>query len=199
MIPMIALQPPYRPAIPEDAFAMAELVNMAGEGLPLHLWTEMAARDETAWDIGQSRASRETGALSYRNAVIREQDSGVVACLIGYPLEDKPERVHKADRSAIIVPLQELEDLAPGTWYVNVLATYPRHRGRGYGSQLLSIAERIAVDFDKGGLSIIVSDANTGARRLYERLGYREHATRPMVKERWENPGSNWVLLLKDV
>ena len=22
-------------------------------------------------------------------------------------------------------PLQELENLAPGTWYVNVLATYP--------------------------------------------------------------------------
>ncbi len=119
----------------------------------------------------------------------------MVACLIGYPLED--DRLHRS--LAILVPLQELEDLAPGTWYVSVLSTYPGHRGRGYGSQLLSIAERIAVDCDKSGLSMIVSDANTGARRLYERLGYREHETRPMVKERWENPGSNWILLLKDV
>ena len=192
---MIELQPPYRSATPEDASAMAELVNMAGEGLPLYLWTEMAAPDETAWDIGQSRSKRESGALSYRNAVIQEENGEVIACLIGYPLEE--DRLHRS--LAILVPLQELEDLAPGTWYVNVLATYPRHRGRGYGSQLLSIAERIAVDCNKSGVSMIVSDANTGARRLYERLGYREHATRPMVKERWENPGSNWVLLLKDV
>ena len=195
MIPMIELQPPYRSATPEDAPAMAELVNMAGEGLPLYLWSEMAAPDEIALEIGQSRAKRESGALSYRNAVIQEEDGEVVACLIGYPLED--DRLHRS--RAILVPLQELEDLAPGTWYVSVLATYPGHRGRGYGSQLLSIAERIAVDCDKSGLSMIVSDANTGARRLYERLGYREHATRPMVKERWENPGSNWILLLKDV
>ena len=122
---MIELQPPYRPAVPKDSFAMAELVNMAGEGLPLYLWTEMAAPDETAWDIGQSRAKRESGALSYRNAVIQEGDNEMVACLIGYPLED--DRLHRS--LAILVPLQELEDLAPGTWYVNVLATYPRHRG----------------------------------------------------------------------
>lgn len=197
-ISMVDLQPPYRRASPEDAPAMAELANMAGEGLPLYLWTEMATSDESPWDIGRSRAKRETGAFSYRNTVIREEDGEPAACLIGYPLDDEPAPVSYSDMPAMFVPLQELEDLAPGTWYVNVLATYPRYRGRAYGSQLLSIAERIAVDCHKGGLCIIVSDANTRARSLYERIGYREHATRPMVKERWDNPGSNWVLLLKD-
>ena len=46
-------------------------------------------------------------------------------------------------------------------------------------------------------LSIIVSDSNTGARRLYERTGYREVARRRKIKEDWQNPGTDWVLLLK--
>jgi hypothetical protein len=35
---------------------------------------------------------------------------------------------------AMFVPLQELENLAPGTWYVNVLAAYPEHRSQGHGT-----------------------------------------------------------------
>jgi ribosomal protein S18 acetylase RimI-like enzyme len=48
-------------------------------------------------------------------------------------------------------------------------------------------------------VSIIVSDANSGARRLYRRCGYREIAKRPMVKEEWENPGEDWLLLVKSL
>ena len=128
-----------------------------------------------------------------------EQDGAVVACLIGYPLADEPEPIDYATMPPMFVPLQELENLAPGTWYVNVLAAYPEHRGRGCGSRLLSIAERIAAETARRGLSLIVSDSNTGARRLYERCGYREIATRPMVKEQWENPGENFVLLVKEL
>ena len=47
------------------------------------------------------------------------------------------------------------------------------------------------------GLSIIVSDGNAAARRLYERCGYRLAATRPMVKEGWESTGANWLLMVK--
>lgn len=99
----------------------------------------------------------------------------------------------------MFVPLQELENLAPRIWYVNVLAAYPEYRGHGYGSALLQIADRLAEGSGCEGLSIIVSDANTGARRLYERRGYEERATRRMVKEFWDNPGKNWVLLTKAI
>ena len=196
---MIDLGPPYRQARKSDAFTMAELVNMAGEGLPLYLWSDLASEGESPWDVGRDRARRESGGFSYRNAIVREENGDVVACLVGYPLEDTPEPVNYDDMPAMFVPLQQLEDMVPGTWYVNILATYPAYRGRGYGQELLSLAERIARNSERHGLSIIVSDANAGARRLYERLGYSEHAERPMVKEKWENPGSNWVLLTKDI
>jgi ribosomal protein S18 acetylase RimI-like enzyme len=89
----------------------------------------------------------------------------------------------------MFVPLQELENLAPGTWYVNVLAAYPEMRGQGLGTALLALADKLAADTDRRGLSLIVSDANTGARRLYERTGYREAGRRTKVKEDWRNPG----------
>jgi hypothetical protein len=44
---------------------------------------------------------------------------------------------------------------------------------------------------------VIVSDANTGARRLYERCGYSKRATRLMVKENWENEGQSWMFMTK--
>ena len=85
----------------------------------------------------------------------------------------------------MFVPLQQLEDMAPDTWYVNVLATYPSHRGKGYGRELLVIAEAIAADLGKRGLSIIVADSNVRTRKLYELQGYSERASRLMVKEEW--------------
>ena len=97
----------------------------------------------------------------------------------------------------MFVPLQQLENLAPGTWYINVLAVRPQFRRLGLGTKLLSLADETAKALGMSGLSVIVSDANWGARRLYERCRYKERGARPMVKEHWENDGQNWVLLTK--
>ncbi|WP_246008476.1 GNAT family N-acetyltransferase [Afifella aestuarii] len=188
---------PIRAATKDDATAMAELVNMAGEGLPVYLWRRMAKAGEDVWEIGRQRAQREEGSFSYRNTIVRETDEKVAAALIGYPLPETPEAFDPADMPAMFVPLQELENLAPGTWYVNVLATYPEHRGKGFARELLQVADRLAAEARTSGLSIIVSDANVRARKLYESCRYLETASRQMVKEDWENAGTNWVLLVK--
>lgn len=191
------LSPPFRHATPDDAEAMTAFVNIAGEGLPLHIWSKMAEPGEDPWTVGRKRAQRESGSFSYRNAVMLEQGGRVVAGLIGYRLPDEPEPIDYDAMPAMFVPPQELENLASGTWYVNVLACYPEARGKGYGSKLLGVAEDLAAATRSRGLSIIVSDANRCARRLYERCGYRFVDERPIVKEEWSNPGENWVLLVK--
>jgi ribosomal protein S18 acetylase RimI-like enzyme len=193
---MIELKPPLRWATRGDAPAMADFVHFASEGLALYLWTKMAGPGGDPWSIGRERASRDSGGFSYRNAIVVEQDGQVVAGLVGYALPDHAEPIDDA-MPAMFVPLQELENLAPGTWYVNVLAAYPEHRGRGYGSALLTVADRLAADAGNRGLSIIVADTNTSARKLYERCGYREAGKRKMVKEDWQHPGADWVLLTK--
>jgi ribosomal protein S18 acetylase RimI-like enzyme len=191
------IQPPYRRATPDDAAPLAELVNMAGEGLPLHVWTGMAEPGQDPWLIGRQRAARATGSFSYRNAIVREEAGAVVAALIGYPLADTPAASDLSGMPAIFVPLQVLEDRAPATWYINVLATYPAFRGRGYGTELLAVAEQLAVAAGKRGLSLIVSDGNPDAIRLYRRAGFVETARRAIVRGDWTGGGQDWILMIK--
>ena len=186
-----------RQATPDDAHAMAELVNMAGEGMPLYLWSKMAAEGQDAWAVGRERARREQGGFACRNTHMLELDGQVAACLVGYPLPDPPEVIDYDELPAMFVPLQQLEDQAPGTWYVNVVATYPEFRGQGLGSSLMQLAGRLADTSGCKGLSLVVADANEGARRLYSRLGFEEITTRPMVKEDWPGKGDSWVLMIQ--
>jgi ribosomal protein S18 acetylase RimI-like enzyme len=179
-----------------DRADLAELIDLAGEGLPLYLWSKLAGPGEDPWEIGRQRAARDTGGFSYRNSVVAEVDGKLVGALVGYPVADEPEPVDTESTPPMFVPLRELENLAPGTWYVNTVAVYPEARGMGVGSKLMNRAEQSASDLGLRGLSLIVSDANRGARRLYERLGYEEVAARPMVKDGWQNPGENWVLMI---
>ncbi len=194
---MIELKPPLRKGRREDAPALARLVNFAGEGLPLYFWEKIAEYGETGWDVGRARAEREEGAFSYRNAYVAEADGRCVACLVGYEQPAEPEPIDYDAMPQMIVPLQELENLAPATWYVNVLAVMPDYRGRGFGSKLLALAEEIAREAGLTGMSIIIDDANAGARRLYERCGYVEKAKRRIVGNGWRKRGENWVLLTK--
>jgi ribosomal protein S18 acetylase RimI-like enzyme len=188
--------PPFRRATLDDAPLLAELVNYAGEGMPLYLWSKLAEPGESAWDVGRRRAAREEGSFSYRNATMIEHDGQRAGCLIGYEIPDDPVPIGE-DMPPMFVALQELENLAPGTWYVNVLAVRPAYRSKGLGTKLLARADETARALGKRGLSVIVSDDNVRARRLYERSGYAMRATRPMIKDDWQNDGEAWVLLTK--
>jgi ribosomal protein S18 acetylase RimI-like enzyme len=185
----------FRRATLADAVDLANLVEFASEGLSLYLWTQMAGPGRDPWEIGRQRVSSETLGVSYRNALIAERAGTTIGVLIGYPLSERSE--HDDTLPALLVPLHELMSLAPNTWYVHVLAAYPEQRGRGVGTALLVEANRLAAKAGVAGLSLIVSDTNTGARRLYERHGFREGARRRMHKERWQHPGTDWVLLTK--
>ena len=187
-----------RDARKRDRAELAQLINLAGEGLPLYLWRQMARAGEDPWEIGQERAARNSGGFSYRNSVVAEVDGSIAGALVGYPVAADPEPVDPSSVPPMFAPLLELESLAAGTWYVNAVATFPDARGLGVGSRLMEWAEHRADVLGLRGTSLIVSDANRGARRLYERLGYEDVARRPMVKEQWQNAGDNWVLMIKD-
>jgi ribosomal protein S18 acetylase RimI-like enzyme len=187
----------FRPATKADASALAELVNYAGEGLPLYLWTKLAAKGEDPWDIGRARAAREEGAFSYRNATVIEHDGECAGCLIGYEVPDAPKPI-SPDMPAIFVPFQELENLALGTWYINVVAVQPKFRNLGLGAKLIGLAEDTGRKCGKRGMSLIVADRNTGAQRLYARHGYSRRAARKMVIEDWETENEQGLLLVKD-
>ena len=61
---LVDLEPPLRRARLDDAATLAQLIDLAGEGMPGHLWAEMAQAGETALDVGTQRAAREDDYLA---------------------------------------------------------------------------------------------------------------------------------------
>ena len=191
----LELDAPLRLARETDATQLAELVNFAGEGLPLHVWTGLASDGQDPWDVGRSRQAEK--AREGKIIVVDYGDSAV-ASLTGYEIGNEPEPVGD-DFPPLFRPLQQLENLALESWYVNVLACYPEHRGKRIGTQLLNLADDIAKASGLSRMSVIVAGNNTGARRLYERHGYNETASLPCVKEDWDTETEHWVLLMKEL
>ncbi|GLS87954.1 hypothetical protein GCM10010873_29280 [Cypionkella aquatica] len=187
-----------RAAMPGDAEHLARFINMAADDLPLHFWQKSVGASGDPWAYGKERAARETGSFSYRNAWLAEVDGAVAACLLGYPAEAEPSPI-APDTPAIFVPLMQLEALAPGSWYLNVLATYEPFRGRGTGSALLAHAEQIARASGHDTISLIAADSHAEARRLYTGKGFRELARRAVVKDDWQVDAAEWILYTKSV
>ena len=185
-----------REAKASDAGHLVQFINMAADDLPLHFWRKSVGPQGDPWAYGQERAAREAGNFSYRNAWIAEVGGEVAACLLGYPAEAAPGPVDP-DTPAIFVPLLQLEALAPGSWYLNVLATYEPFRGKGLGSALLAHAETVARRAGFATISLIAEDTHHEARRLYGAKGYREVARRPVVKGDWQVGASDWILFIK--
>ncbi|MBP2234854.1 ribosomal protein S18 acetylase RimI-like enzyme [Sinorhizobium kostiense] len=192
---MIRLEPPLRVATEADARELADLVNFAGEGLPLYIWEGLAMDGQDPWEVGRARQMEK---VREGQIVVVDFGDGAVASLTGYPIGSEP-RPTGEDFPALFRPLQELENKALESWYVNVLACYPEHRGQGLGSRLLDLAEQIAREGALCRMSVIVASNNVGARRLYERHGYEEAATLPCVKEGWDTDTEHWVLLIKSL
>lgn len=187
-----------REARATDAEHLVRFINMAADDLPLHFWRKSVGPEGDPWAFGRERAARESGNFSYRNAWLAEVDGAVAACLLGYAAETEPGPIDP-DTPPIFVPLLELEALAPGSWYLNVLATHDTFRGRGCGSALMAKAEEIARAGGHRTISLIAEDTHQDALRLYRAKGFREIARRPVVKGDWQVDASEWILFVKDL
>jgi ribosomal protein S18 acetylase RimI-like enzyme len=186
-----------RPARCEDGPVLARLIDYAGEGLPRWVWEQAAAPDQSPLEYGAARAEREDGGFSYRNAWVVDVSHAVAGMLLGYRLDDPYEPGELAELPAPIRPIVELESCAPGSWYINALAILPDHRSEGLGTRLLHHACTLARTAGASELSLIVDDANAGARRLYARHGFVERARRDLVPFGGKAPGQAWLLLVR--
>lgn len=177
------VSPPFRPARKDDARAVAELIEIAGEGIPTFLWSLQAASGESPLEVGTARAAREDANFSYRNAIVAERAGDVIGLLLGYRLEPAgaQEIADLSRRIPILRPLLELEQRVPGSFYINALAVRPGHRGEGLGGRLLAEAETLADEAGCAQLSVIAFAQNEGAVRLYRRHGYELRDRRPLV------------------
>jgi ribosomal protein S18 acetylase RimI-like enzyme len=196
---MPSLAATIRPACKSDAAALAALIDIAGDGLPVFLWDMMKAPDQSVFEFGRGRAARDQGNFSYRNATVAEVGGEVAAGLVDYQLDDPYDSGDIAELPEAVRPLVTLESQAPGSWYINVLAAFPEYRGHGLGAQLLTAAEDHGRARQVRSASMIVASENIRAARLYARSGYRDIARAPVNRFRGCAHGGDWVLMVKPI
>ena len=178
---------------------MAALADIAGHGLPAWVWSGARSKGQSIIEVGLSRAMREDADFSYRNAHMLEQDGEIAGMVLGYGQPESFGPVDSSEVHEVFRPLVELEAEAPGSWYLNIVAMFPEYRGRGLGTGLLDHADALAKATGAGLLSLIVDSDNHGARRLYNRTGYRERARRAYVSFPGSSRQGDWLLMVKEI
>lgn len=186
-----------RAATSADGPVLAELMNAAGEGIPAWLWSPNVAPGEDVMEYGARRVATGEGAFSYSNTQVIESGGVIAGMLLGYRLPDPYPDDALDDCPAVVRPLIELESQIPGAWYVNAVAVAEPFRGHGVGGRLMALAEQLAAQSGAGRTGLIVAEGNSGAVRLYRRLGYRATASRTIVPCPNCPHEGNWLLMEK--
>jgi GNAT superfamily N-acetyltransferase len=133
-----------RPAGTPDAAAITILADIAGYCLPHWVWSNSPDRrpGESVLAFGRRRVLRQDSVFSYRKTFVADVDGEVAGMLLGYRQPDVAAPVGD-DVPEPLRPLSELEALAPGTWYVNILSVFEEFQGSGIGRRLLEKADAL--------------------------------------------------------
>lgn len=172
--------------------------QIASDGMANHTWAGLAEPGERLLDVAERRFQREGVDFSYQNARLAEDHGQVVGLVHTYAINDpipSPEELATID--PVLRPLAELD--LPGSYYIAALAVDPVRRGEGIGTLLLRAAEAEGQARGYTLASLIVFSANIGARRLYQRLGYRELKRRPLVQSEHFSLEGEAILMAKSL
>ena len=164
-----------------DCHAIAELALIAGSGIPAYFWKKTQLDNETLLQTGARNAASETDNFSYRNTLVAIQNEQVMGMMLGYRLiPDNDEDL--SELPSFIIPLIELEQCVPDSYYINMLGCYPQARNQGLGRTLMQHAEHKAQLLDCRSMSLEVFSENTNAIRLYKKLGYQITDSKKVIK-----------------
>ena len=113
--------------------------------------------------------------------------------LVAFPVTVDPDA--GAVEDPVLAPFSKLEE--DNSYYICGVALFEPYRSQGIGSRFMQLAETKAkqIGFDK--LSLIVFEQNQGAKRLYDRLGYKETARERIVPHRLIHFDGDALLMVK--
>jgi ribosomal protein S18 acetylase RimI-like enzyme len=161
----------FRPASPADAYALAELSIMAGDGIYEFLLEELAPREMLAGLIARTM-KQETGGFSWRHCYVAD-DRGVVGMVNAYPaawLRDEEQDILPQDKVQILEPIDQAQDWE--SFLVNSIAVRTPYRRQGIGKRLMEWAIEQARAGGFARISANVWEDNVAGRGLFENQGF---------------------------
>jgi GNAT superfamily N-acetyltransferase len=171
----MALEIVYRAATPADAFALAELSIIAGDGMFAFLLEEFAPQDMLAGLMAGS-FRQDAGGSSWRQCYVAEEKggSGVVGMINAFPaawLRDEERDVLPHERVQVLEPIDQAQ--AWESFLVSGVAVRSTHRRQGIGKSLVHWAVEQARAGGFPQLSANVWADNAAAGALFAGEGFR--------------------------
>lgn len=189
----------FRPAYRTESRTIAELYRISSDGVADYIWTQLAAPGEDVLDIGERRYARDDTDFSYQNATVALSNDKIIGMIAAYAMGPAEQTGGELDVDVdpVLLPMHKLEQ--PNSYYISGVALFPAYRGRGVGGRLLQIAFDAARARRLAQVSLIVFEQNTGAKRLYDRLGFREVMREPLVAHPLIHYTGDALLMVKPV
>jgi len=164
----------YRTGTKDDCPRLAELVNIASDGVVEFLFHDLIDGVSPIQMVAHN-LDKDTGYYTYKNTIVAEEGCDVVGVSFYYPahyheISDDMRSFLPADR------LEHLKHILSGrvenSLYIDTLCVDETYRGNGVGGELISLTKQKAVEQGFNSLNLIALADNTDAHRLYFRCGF---------------------------
>ena len=162
----------YRAANASDAYALAELAILGGDGMYEFLLSDMAPKEMLAGLMARS-IQQNDGVYSWRHCYVAV-DQGVLAGMIhmlpAELLHEEQLDTLPAERVQVLAPIDAAQDW--DSFLVNSISVRPQYRRQGIAHRLLSEAKVQAQTRKFTRLTANIWQDNPAARSLFEKAGF---------------------------
>ena len=165
----------YRHAEKADSGKIAELINIASDGVVDYLFRELVP-NMTPVQMMAYNLEQDNYPHSYKSAIVAEDKTNVVGMALSFP-----SSYHKVtDEMRRFFPNERLEHLSdfyssqvPKSWYLDSLGVDETYRRKGIGRKLIELTIEKAKENGYEIISLIAFADNSTALALYKDVGFR--------------------------
>ena len=189
-----------RPAVPSDASEAVPLILNAIGSIAFVL-TGTSDRKQAGFILDQFFRQKDNR-VSYQNTLVLEDSSdersregslersrevvgvaliydGSVARILDEPLEKAA--IQKSGLPDYRIPTEA----EPSEFYLDTISVDPKCQGRGLGRDLIEASCEHARKLGRDRIGLLVDIENSGAKRLYERLGFRTQGRKQIAGDEY--------------
>jgi ribosomal protein S18 acetylase RimI-like enzyme len=163
----------FRAATPADAYALAELAIIGGDGMYQFLLEDMAPKEMLAGLMARSIRQND-GVYSWRNCYVAEEHgtlAGMIHMLAAARLREEKLDSLPAERVQVLEPIDQAQDWQ--SFLVNSVAVRGPYRRRGVATRLLGQAVEQAREDGFARVTANVWQDNLAAGSLFEKSGFQ--------------------------
>ena len=164
----------YEPAGKEDCATLAELIDMASDGVVEYLFRDLVPGMQPVQLIAHNLENIDSP-HSYKSAIVARDGKEVVGMALSYSsdfhhISDEMRNFFPADRLAHLSDFYAAR--VENSWYLDTLSVFGGHRRQGIGEKLISLTKKKAIENGYNALSLIVFADNELALPVYKRTGF---------------------------